>query len=204
MLFQGLDLSCRRGGEVVFENVSFGLDAGAVLVLRGRNGAGKTSLLKIAALLLAPAAGVLQWDGKDVADDPDQQRRRIALVSHLDAVKGALSVAENLQQWQHLFGGEPERLASALTAFHISHLAETPARYLSAGQRKRVALARLLLSERPLWLLDEPTVSLDDDGIACLQAALAAHRQYCGMALIATHAPLDLPDAQDLTLGAAS
>ena len=200
-----MDLTCRRGGEVVFEKLSFGLDAGAVLLLYGRNGAGKSSLLKIAALLLAPAVGVLRWDGEDVGGEPDRHRRRLGLVGHLDAVKPALTSAENLLHWQRLFasGDEPERRQRALERFAIAHLAETPARYLSAGQRKRVALARLLLGERPLWLLDEPTVSLDDDGIAVLQQALAEHRERGGMAIIASHVDLDLPSAQVLTLGAA-
>jgi len=201
MSFAGQGLSCVRGERTVFDALDFFIAPGEALVLRGPNGAGKTSLLRLASGLLQPAAGRLLWDGVDIADDPDGHRRRLCFVGHQDAVKSALTVAENLADWTRILDGDPAGLGAALAAFDIGGLADTPAQYLSAGQRRRTALARLATSRARLWLLDEPTVSLDDAGVACLQVVIARHRAGGGMVMAATHIDLGFEAVRELRLG---
>ena len=201
MAFRAEGLACERGERLVFRGLSFELAAGEALVLRGPNGAGKSSLLRLCAALLRPAGGRLLRDGADVWGEPDSHRARLAYVGHLDGVKPLLTARENLDFWAALRDATPS--AAGLEAFGISHLADQPARFLSAGQRKRVALARLLAAPAELWLLDEPTVSLDDDGCARLAASCAAHRGRGGMVIAATHVDLGLAGARTLTLGRA-
>ena len=192
-------LACVRGERTVFTGLDFRLEAGGILLLRGPNGAGKSSLLRLLASLQRPAAGRLAWDGADVWDDPEAHRRRVTYVGHLDAVKPLLTVAENLGFWARLAGGG--RLAPALDAFGLAHLAEVPARLLSAGQRRRTALARLELAQGPLWLLDEPDASLDEDGLARLAQAIGRQRARSGLVIVASHHDLPLGEAQTLRLG---
>ena len=199
MAFSAEDLACERGERLVFRNLSFALRAGEALVLRGPNGAGKSSLLRLCAALLRPAAGRLSWDGADVWEEADAFRARLAYLGHLDGVKPLLSARENVEFWANLRGGGDA--GAGLESFGIGHLAALPARFLSAGQKKRVALARLVAAPAELWLLDEPTVSLDDDGAARLAAACAAHRARGGMIVAATHVELGLQDAHTLSLG---
>ncbi len=195
-----------RGGRRVFEGVDFAVAPGAALLLRGPNGSGKTSLLRIIAGFLAPAEGRLTWNGRRFADEdhePDGAPSPIAYVGHLDAVKRALSVTENLAFWAGLYGGAGgARVAAALDRLGIGHLAQVPARFLSAGQRRRLGLARLVVAPASLWLLDEPTVTLDEDSVAAVEALIAEHRGGGGMAMIATHAGMSIPGAGILTLGA--
>ncbi len=199
MTLVGENLACIRGERPVFAGLSFELAPGGALVLRGPNGAGKSSLLRIAATLLKPADGRLLWDGRPAGDDIEAYRGACAYVGHLDAVKPVLTVAENVAFWTRLRGAGD--IAAALERLGVAHLADVPAGLLSAGQRKRTALARLLTSATRLWLLDEPTVSLDSDGVAALEAAIAAHRAGGGMVMLATHVDLDLPGAMALRLG---
>ena len=199
MTFVGENLACIRGERPVFAGVSYEIAPGGALVLRGPNGAGKSSLLRIAATLLKPAEGRLLWHGQPAADEIEAYRGALEYVGHLDAVKPVLTVAENVAFWTHLRG--PGDVAAALERFGVAHLADVPAGMLSAGQRKRTALARLLTSATRLWLLDEPTVSLDTDGVAAQEAAIAAHRDGGGMVMLATHIDLDLPHAAVLQLG---
>ena len=195
-------LACVRGERPVFAGLSFSLAPGAALVLRGPNGAGKTSLLRIIATFLKPVAGRVTWDGSNLWDDVENHRRRLGFVGHLDAVKPLLTVAENIRFWSRLFGGSPE-VGPALDAFDIAHLADLPAHLLSAGQRKRTALARLSAVATDLWLLDEPGVSLDEDGLTRLAAAISRQRAAGGMVIAATHHDLAIPDAQVLRVGRA-
>ena len=174
-----------RGGVPLLEGVGFELRPGEALALRGPNGAGKTTLLRAIAGLQPPLAGRIEM--------PDDAA---ALAGHADGVKAQLTVAENLRFWARVFGGGA--VGPALEAFALADLAERPARDLSAGQRRRLGLARLLVTGRPLWLLDEPTVSLDAASTALLLAALAAHRAGGGAALISTHAPLEGVASYDL------
>ena len=194
-------LACRRGERLVLRDLSFELAAGGALILRGPNGSGKSTLLRLIATLLRPEDGRLAWDGEDVFADVEAQRRRLAFVGHADAVKALLTVRENLTFWARL-AGRAGGLDEAMRALAIDRLADVPAQRLSAGQRKRVALARPLLGEAPLWLLDEPAVSLDEDGVARISAAIEAHRAAGGMAIVATHVGLDLAQAGVLELRA--
>jgi heme exporter protein A len=176
-----------RGGRRVFADLSFTLAPGEVLVLRGPNGSGKSSLLRLLAGFLAPAGGRLAWDGAPLADDAAAHRQRLHYIGHADALKGALSARENLS-FAAVLGGAPlSRIDDALAGFDLLALADVPVRYLSAGQKRRLALARLLAGDRPLWLLDEPAVGLDAANRARLEQALAAHRRTGGLAVLATH-----------------
>ena len=188
--FVGRQLVCVRGGRVVFAGLGFRVEAGGALVLAGPNGSGKSSLLRLMAGLAHPAGGVLAWGGEDVAGDPATHRARVHYVGHLDAVKPDLTVAENLGFWAALRGGSDgagARTRTALEAFGIPHLADVPGRYLSAGQRRRLNLARILAAPAPLWLLDEPKTALDTDAAGRVDAAVASHRAEGGMVVMSMH-----------------
>ena len=204
-LLEVADLACRRGGRKVFERLSFSLAAGEMLTLTGRNGSGKTTLLRALALLVRPEAGAIRWQSADVRAEAEVWRGRIAWLGHLEGLKGDLSVAENLLSAERLRGAPPaeDRLDSALVAFDLSSLAARAVRTLSAGQRRRTALARVVLTQAPLWLLDEPLNALDAPAQAAFRAALEKHRAAGGLAIAATHADLGFADARTLELGAA-
>ena len=191
------DLACSRSGRPVLAGVSLTLRDGETLMLRGPNGAGKSTLLRALAGLLPLTAGRVTLDGHDLARDPDAVIERLAHAGHLDAIKLQLTVAENLTFWAGLFGGE---VAPALATFELTPLADRPAQLLSAGQRRRLGLARLMLAPRRLWLLDEPTVALDTAAVARLVAAIRVHADAGGMAIIATHIDLPLAATRELQL----
>ena len=199
-MFQGRDIACERGERRIFTGLNFTVAPGQALVLQGPNGCGKTSLIRIAATLLKAADGAGNWNGIDVAENPEGHRANLHYIGHQDAVKGALSVRENIAMWARIRATTDDQTEAAMAAFDIAHLADTPTQYLSAGQHRRTALARLVASPAKLWLLDEPTVSLDQAGTACLQQAIAAHRAKNGMVMAATHIELGLDDAQILQL----
>jgi len=194
--FAGRDLACRRGERMVFARLNFLLEPGGLLVLRGANGSGKSSLLRLMAGLLRPVEGALTWGGQSFATDPELHRRRLAFLGHLDALKAALTAAENLAFWCGI-----DSVAPALAAFGIDRLARLPARLLSAGQRRRLALARIFASGAPLWLLDEPTNGLDGEAEAMFAGVLAEHRAKGGMAAIALHGDNLPPGVAVLALG---
>ena len=173
------ELACSRGGLVILAGVSLALSAGDVVVLRGPNGSGKTTLLRTVAGLQPPAAG-----GIDAAPDS------IAYAAHLDGIKGTLTVAENLEFWAGLHG--VQQIDVALDAFDLQGLRNRRAQALSAGQKRRLGLARLLVTERPIWVLDEPTVSLDTLSVGLFSDAVSLHLHNGGAALIATHIELGL------------
>ena len=188
--FAGEGLACVRGERSVFAGLSFRLTDGGALILAGPNGAGKSSLLRMMAGLLPPRDGALIWNGLPIADDQEAHRRRVRYIAHADAVKLALTVAENLRLWAVLWGdagAAEEREATALTHLGIERLADLPGRYLSAGQRRRLALARLLVAPALLWLLDEPRAGLDADGERRLDWAIRRHRESGGMVVMALH-----------------
>lgn len=181
------DLTVARGGLRAVEGVSFSLSAGQALVLRGPNGIGKTTVLRTLAGLQPAVAGTIEAA-------PDG----LAYAGHADGLKSALSVAENLQFWAQVFGGPA--IAAALERMNLRDLAARPAHALSAGQKRRLGLARLLVTGRPVWLLDEPTVSLDTASVALFAGVLREHLAQGGAALIATHIDLGLPEAGVLDL----
>jgi heme exporter protein A len=181
----------------VFRDLNFAVAAGGALLLSGPNGSGKSTLLRLLAGLGRLAAGQVSWAGEDALADLTAHAARVTYVGHLDAVKPGLTAEENLRFAARVGGGQT---AAALAAFGLSALAELPARMLSAGQKRRLALARLALSAAPLWLLDEPTLGLDVASVERFGSVLAAHRGRGGMIVAATHLPLPLPDAAELRL----
>jgi len=193
-------LACRRGARLIFSGLNCTLPAGGALVLTGANGSGKSSLLRLLATLLAPAAGRVMWAGAPVAADPARYRASLHYVGHLDAIKPALGVRETVAFWAGLRGTAHPRIDASLAAFALDPIADWPCRWLSAGQRRRLALARLVAAPAPLWLLDEPTASLDADGERRLLATVATHRAGGGRVVVATHQPMSLGAARVLAL----
>ncbi|MGH6881436.1 heme ABC exporter ATP-binding protein CcmA [Hypericibacter sp.] len=193
-------LACQRGDRLLFEAMGFALMPGDLLLLTGPNGSGKSSLLRLLAGLNAPAAGRILWQGRAIAEDMPAHRRRLRFLTHLDGVKPALTVLENLAFWSALMGGTAAAARSALTAFELERIADLPARFLSAGQRRRLALSRLVLMPAALWLLDEPSTSLDSEGSERLLAAIATHRTQDGIVILATHDRLALTPTRELRL----
>ncbi|HZH28974.1 MAG TPA: heme ABC exporter ATP-binding protein CcmA [Azospirillaceae bacterium] len=195
------NLACLRGERIVFARLGFVAGPGDALVLLGPNGSGKSSLLRLLAGFGRPFHGRLLWDGDE---DAARLRGAAAYVGHLDAVKPVLTAAEMLAFWAAL-GGAPDPAAAAAAALDrmgIAHVARVPGRYLSAGQKRRVNLARLVCTPRPLWLLDEPTVALDRDSVGRVEEMVADHRRAGGIAVVSTHADIDLPGAGALHLDA--
>jgi heme exporter protein A len=193
-------LACRRGDRLVFAGLSCRVPAGGVLLLTGNNGSGKSSLLRVLATLLPAASGDLLWGQTPIRTDLPGYRAALHYVGHLDGLKPALTPRETLAYWAAQRGTKDPQVAAAFAAVGLEHAAEWPCRWLSAGQRKRLALARLLVSPVSVWLLDEPSAALDRDGEARLAAMIAAHRTEGGRAVIATHMPLDIPGAATLSL----
>ncbi|WP_375552049.1 MULTISPECIES: heme ABC exporter ATP-binding protein CcmA [Rhodophyticola] len=181
------DLACARGSLQVLAGVSFPLSPGQALILRGPNGSGKTTLLRTLAGLTPPLAGRIEAE-------PDA----IAYAGHADGLKAQLSVAENLRFWAGIFGGGG--IDDAVSAFDLAELLDRPAGELSAGQKRRLSLARLLVTGRAIWCLDEPTVSLDASNVARFAAAVGTHLAGGGSAIIATHIDLGLPQADILDI----
>lgn len=199
-MFSAENLACVRGGRLVFEALGFELLPGDALVLRGANGSGKSTLLRLLAGFLRPAAGRLLWHGEDVAATAAEHHARLHFVGHADPVKPLLSVEENIRFASVLAGGNGA-VADALRGFALDGLAGTAARFLSSGQKRRTTLARLLASPRPLWLLDEPGVGLDRTNRTRLEAAIATHRAGGGIAVLATHGDVAVPDPLVLDFG---
>ncbi len=194
-------LACRRGGRPVFAGLSFALESGGLLALTGRNGSGKTTLLRALALLVPAEAGAIHWQGEDVRSDADRWRGQIAWLGHLDGLKGDFTVRENIDVANRLRGVAGDTDA-ALAAFDLAPLASRPVRTLSAGQRRRTALARVAAAQAPFWLLDEPLNALDAPSQKMLLAALEAHLASGGLAVAATHATIKVRGATTLELAA--
>jgi len=197
-VLQAEGLAAFRGERLVFRDLEFSVPAGGALVLVGANGSGKSTLLRLLAGLVRPIAGRLLWGGEDALADLATHAERVTYLGHLDAVKPGLTVTENLRFAAAVSG---RSIVAALAAVGLEALADLPARMLSAGQKRRLALSRLVLSAAPLWLLDEPTLGLDTGSIERFGGLLAAHRNAGGMVVAATHVPLPLPDAAELRLG---
>ncbi len=199
-VFTGCGLACRRADRLVFAGLDFQLPEAGVLILTGPNGSGKSSLLRLMAGLTPAVGGTLAWGGVPIADDPGAHRARLHFIGHQDALKPVLTVAETIRFWAGMRGGTLASVRIALERFQLAPFADWPCRFLSAGQRHRLALARLVASAAPLWLLDEPTTGLDERATADLLAAIAGHRASGGRVAIATHAALPLPDTGGVSL----
>jgi heme exporter protein A len=191
-------LACNRGGRTIFADVGFALESGQALVVTGPNGAGKTTLLRLLAGLVRPSAGSVTVTGGDGEATLAEQAH---YVGHQDALKPALTASENLDFWAR-FLGQTEGRADALAQFGLDGLGGIPAAYLSAGQRRRLALCRLLAVVRPIWLLDEPTTALDGKAQQTLGQIMLTHLTAGGIIVAATHGGLPLTPTDELQLGA--
>ncbi len=197
------DLAAERGGRPLFAGLSFTLAAGEALGITGPNGAGKSTLLRIVAGLLPPAEGTLVLDPPDAEDEDAPLRERAHYLGHADALKGAMTAVENLGFAAAVAARPALSPVEALRRFGLAHVEDLPCAYLSAGQRRRVALARLLVAARPLWLLDEPTTALDAASQAVFGTVMRDHLAAGGLIVAATHAPLGLDPLRSLALGSA-
>ncbi len=203
MRLRAWDLSIERGGRRVISGLSFEAAHGSALLVTGPNGAGKTSLLRALAGFLPIESGGFALDG---GDDERSVGEQAHYLGHADGVKAALTAGENLAFAAAMLGGDSSRPAqlAALAALGLSHVIDFPARLLSAGQRRRVALARLMVAKRPLWLLDEPTTALDASAQAALGAIMRTHLKDGGILVAAVHGSLGLDGAEVLRLGASA
>lgn len=197
MQLSGRGVTCVRGGREVFAGLDFEAVSGEAVAVIGRNGAGKTSLLRLIAGLLVPAHGTIVLDGGDADMTLPEQCHYLG---HRDALKPALSVAENLSFWADFLGGERSDAAESLATVGLDHAADLPAAFLSAGQRRRLSLARLLTVRRPVWLLDEPTNALDAAGQDMFSELMREHLAGGGLIIAATHAPLGI-ESRELRIG---
>lgn len=201
--FGGVKLACRRGERLVFARLDFALPPGGALILVGPNGSGKSSLLRVMAGLTRPTTGALVWDGVEIGEDREAHCARTHFIGHADALKPVLSAEETLRFWAGMRDGARHSqadIAAALAQFGLGAAASLPCRYLSAGQKRRLALARLVAAPAALWLLDEPMTGLDAEAVTQLLAAIATHRHSGGCIALSTHAPLDIPEAAILSL----
>jgi heme exporter protein A len=190
------DVACTRGGRRVFSGLNFAVGAREALLVTGPNGAGKSTLLRLVAGLVRSEQGRVEFSGGDPELTLGEQ---VHYLGHQDALKPSLSVRENLAFWTDFLGGGASK-RDPLAAVGLGALAHLPAAYLSAGQRRRLSLARLIAVERPLWLLDEPTSALDDAGRAVLADLMRAHLAGDGLILAATHGPIGLDEVRELKL----
>lgn len=197
MRLSGRGVGCVRGGREVFANLDFEAASGEVLAITGANGSGKTSLLRLIAGLLIPAGGAISLDGGEAELTLPEQTHYLG---HRDALKPALTVLENLCFWRDFLGGDVFDAGESLAAVGLGHAGHLPAAYLSAGQRRRLSLARLLTVRRPVWLLDEPTTALDPAGQDLFAGLTRDHLARGGIIVAATHGPLGIA-ARELRIG---
>ena len=200
MRLSGENLACERGGRQVFGGIGFSVAGGEALLVTGRNGAGKSSLLRMIAGLVRVAGGTLALAGGEPEASIGEQAHYLG---HLDALKPALTVRENLRFWAEFLGAGGD-VGGALEAVDLAPLAELPAAYLSAGQRRRLSIARLVAVKRPLWLLDEPTSALDAGSQTRLAELMRGHLGGGGIVVAATHGAIGLEGARELRMGAAA
>jgi heme exporter protein A len=191
-------LFVERGERAVLTGTSLAVEPGEALVVTGPNGAGKSTLLRALAGLLPLDTGTITLEGRD---EEISIAEHIHLLGHADGVKGTLTALENIGFWRDFLGGSGVEPEDALQATGLAHAADLPAMLLSAGQRRRLGMARLLVSRRPVWLLDEPATALDTDGLSRLSRFVAAHRAAGGIVVAATHSDLGWPDPRRMVLG---
>jgi heme exporter protein A len=200
MRLSGREVSCVRGGREVFSGLSFEASSGDAIAVVGPNGSGKTSLLRLIAGVLAPAGGSIRLEGGESELTLAEQSHYLG---HRDALKPALTVSENLDFWRGFLGGTSSNPAESLALVELDHAARLPAAFLSAGQRRRLSIARLLTVQRPIWLLDEPTNALDTAGQKLFANLMGDHLARGGLIIAATHTPLGVP-TRNLRIGDAS
>ncbi|WP_432744067.1 cytochrome c biogenesis heme-transporting ATPase CcmA [Methylobacter sp. G7] len=195
---EGTGLSCIRDDRVLFEELAFELVSGQILLLEGKNGSGKTSLLRILCGFREPDSGKICWCGDHVKDS--QFHAQMAYVGHLDGIKKELTVLENLRMSVALSNSGRYSIHQALSKVHLQGYDDILAQALSAGQKRRLSLARLLITENVLWILDEPFTSLDKQGIALIETLMTEHCVNGGMIVLTSHHDIDLPDVDVLRI----
>lgn len=191
-MLEGIDLACQRGDRTLFSHLNLRLDAGELMLVQGTNGSGKTSLLRMVCGLMLPAYGEIRWRGVSTSEDREAFHAEMAYFGHAPAIKEDLSALENLE-FSCRLADEPvsrEAATAALTRLGVGHCRDLPAKVLSQGQRRRVALARIPLSRAKLWILDEPLTALDVAAAQLVQNLLFEHLSEGGMAMLTTHQPL--------------
>jgi heme exporter protein A len=192
-------ISLERGQHCFFQELGVTLGDGGLLLIKGPNGSGKTTLLKMMAGILRPEMGQVTWDGELIQDNLEDYREQICFVGHKNGLKGTLSVRENLQFITELCG-EPLLLAAAIAYFKLEEVLDVPVNQLSAGWQRRVGLSRLIIANKPVWLLDEPIANMDTEAIELLVKLIATRCDQGGMVVLSTHQPLDLPFGMELML----
>ncbi|CAA0823735.1 ABC transporter I family member 1 [Striga hermonthica] len=195
------DVSCMRNAQQILRHVNASIHDGGALVLSGTNGSGKSTFLRMLAGFSRPSAGRILWDGHDITDSGvfHQYKLQLNWLSLKDAIKDKFTVLDNVQ-WFEILEGKQGRSMAAIELMGLGRLAKEKARMLSMGQRKRLQLARLLAIDRPIWLLDEPSVALDDEGVRLLEFVIREHRKKGGIVIVATHLPIEMEDAMVLRL----
>lgn len=202
-LFSARGLACARGDKTLFAGLSLQLDAGEALQVRGPNGLGKTTLLRALCGLSRPLRGDVRWRGERTSDLAEEFAAEVAYVGHLNGIQGELTASENLQRAVRVFSRGLDSgldVKSALDRVGLARLADRPARHLSQGQKRRLALARLLVLRRPLWVLDEPFTALDTAAVANLSSLIGDHTAAGGLAVIVSHQAFELPGIRDFDL----
>lgn len=195
-------LTCVRGGREIFAGLEFAVQPGERLIVKGPNGSGKSSLLRLIAGFLRPASGAVLWDREPIADDRESHGARTSYVGHLDAVKPAMTVEENLAFWAGMGGllAIGDRIGAGLDRLGLMAQSDLPAGFLSAGQRRRLNLARLIARPTAMWLLDEPTAAMDDRSVEIVSGMIDEHCRDGGLVIVATHLELGLSGAQEINL----
>ncbi|PIA51531.1 hypothetical protein AQUCO_01100411v1 [Aquilegia coerulea] len=195
------NVSCMRNAQTILRNINVSVHDGSALVLTGANGAGKSTFLRMLAGFSRPSAGEILWNGHDITDSGVFQQYKLQLnwLSLKDAIKDKITVLDNVQ-WFELLEGKSGKAKEAIELMGLGRLMNEKARMLSMGQRKRLQLARVLAIDRPIWLLDEPSVALDSEGVKLLEYIISEHRKNGGIVFVATHLPIEIEDAMILRL----